>query len=315
MDLIQRVQQIGRNFKQGFRTADALQRRDYAETKQQGGYYGESLLDPKFKRSLAGAGVTARQTPAQFAGAYTNRLLIDLANDGTRMHWWRWNHPLAIAQKLVEVGVDPSVVQSPAARSAVTLGIAAPAVAATGAYDITNIGELGRPKGFAQSYAGLGSEDRRKTEQPGQELFERFFLSRTGRPLKYATAKEDIPDLTPQRYGNYMKFLYQDKGLLDLGVVKGTMENLQGVPEVRMLGYPVTLPMVAGFATGPVSATIAGRTGKTPAQRAVRAIAGGLAGSAGGVGLGNVVNQQIAAANRPKLPTTQQYQDLSADRI
>ena len=54
MNLIQRVQQIGRNFKQGFRTADVLQRRDYAETKQQGGYYGESLLDPKFKRSLAG---------------------------------------------------------------------------------------------------------------------------------------------------------------------------------------------------------------------------------------------------------------------
>ena len=315
MDLIQRVQQIGRNFKQGFRTADVLQRRDYAETKQQGGYYGESLLDPKFKRSLAGAGVTARQTPAQFAGAYTNRLLIDLANDGTRTHWWRWNHPLAIAQKLVEVGVDPSVVQSPSARALTTLGIAAPAVAAAGAYDITNLGELGRPKGFAQSYAGLGSDDRRKTEQPGQELFERFFLSRTGRPLKYETAKKDIPDLTPQRYGNYMKFLYQDKGLLDLGVVKGTMENLQGVPEVRMLGYPVTLPTVAGFAGGPVLATIAGRTGKTPAQRAVRAIAGGLAGSAGGVGLGNVVNQQIAAANRPKLPTTQQYQDLSAGRI
>jgi hypothetical protein len=315
MDLIQRVQQIGRNFKQGFRTADVLQRRDYAETTQQGGYYGESLLDPKFKRSLAGAGVTARQTPAQFAGAYTNRLLIDLANDGTRTHWWRWNHPLAIAQKLVEVGVDPSVVQSPSARALTTLGIAAPAVAAAGAYDITNLGELGRPKGFAQSYAGLGSDDRRKTEQPGQELFERFFLSRTGRPLKYETAKKDIPDLTPQRYGNYMKFLYQDKGLLDLGVVKGTMENLQGVPEVRMLGYPVTLPTVAGFAGGPVSATIAGRTGKTPAQRAVRAIAGGLAGSAGGVGLGNVVNQQIAAANRPKLPTTQQYQDLSAGRI
>ena len=315
MDLIQRVQQIGRNFKQGFKTADVLQRRDYAETKQQGGYYGESLLDPKFKRSLAGVGVTARQTPAQFAGAYTNRLLIDLANDGTRTHWWRWNHPLAIAQKLVEVGVDPSVVQSPSARALTTLGIAAPAVAAAGAYDITNPGELGRPKGFARSYAGLGSDDRRKTEQPGQELFERFFLSRTGRPLKYETAKKDIPDLTPQRYGNYMKFLYQDKGLLDLGVVKGTMENLQGVPEVRMLGYPVTLPTVAGFAGGPVAATIAGRTGKTPAQRAVRAIAGGLAGSAGGVGLGNVANQQIAAANRPKLPTTQQYQDLSAGRI
>jgi hypothetical protein len=55
-----------------------------------------------------------------------------------------------------------------------------------------------RPKGYAQKYSEVGSEDRRETSQPGQELFERFFMGRTGQPLKYETAKQDIPDLTPR---------------------------------------------------------------------------------------------------------------------
>ena len=44
-------------------------------------------------------------------------------------------------------------------------------------------------------------------------------------------------------------------------------------------------------------------------------MAGGLAGSLAGVAAGNAANEVIAAANRPQLPTTTQYQNLSADRI
>ena len=43
-----------------------------------------------------------------------------------------------------------------------------------------------------------------------------FFLGRRGRPLKYETAKQDIPDLTPERYSNVMRTQYQDRGLLGL---------------------------------------------------------------------------------------------------
>lgn len=315
MNLFQQLQQIGQDVRKGYETADVAQRQMFAKAKKKGLGYGESILDPGFKQEMANRGITARQTPAQFAGAYVSRTLIDLANDGTRTYWWRWNHPLAIAQKLVEVGVNPQVIKSPTARAVAALGIATPAIAAAGTYDITNPQEQFRPKGYAQSYSPKGAEDRRQTGQPTQELFERFFLGRTGDPLKYATAKEDIPDLNPQRYSNYMNFLYQDKGLLGLGIAKGTMENLQGYPEARLLGFPVTIPMVGGFTAGPVAATVAARTGGTPRQKAIRGIVGGIAGSTGGVALGNVVNQQVAAANRPKLPTTAEYQNLSADRI
>jgi len=315
MNPIQYLQQIGQDVKQGYKTADAVQRQMLREARGKGLGYGESILDPGFKQAIAAKGITARQTPAQFAGAYLSRTLIDLANDGTRTYWWRWNHPLAIAQRVVGMAVDPSVIKSPTARAVTALGIATPAIAAAGTYDITNPEEAFRPTGYAQTYSPKGAEDRRQTGQPAQELFERFFLGRTGDPLKYATAKEEIPNLTPERYANYMNFLYQEKGLLGLGIAKGTMENLQGYPEVRVLGYPVNIPMAGGFAGGSLAATAAARLPGTPRQKAVRAMAGGLAGSLAGVTAGNITNEAIAAANRPKLPTTAEYQNLSADRI
>lgn len=315
MNPIQYLQQVGQDVKQGYKTADAVQRQMLREAKGKGLGYGESILDPGFKQAIAAKGITARQTPAQFAGAYLSRTLIDLANDGTRTYWWRWNHPLAVAQRVVGMAVDPSVIKSPTARAVTALGIATPAIAAAGTYDITNPEEAFRPTGYAQTYSPKGAEDRRQTAQPAQELFERFFLGRTGDPLKYATAKEEIPSLTPERYANYMNFLYQEKGLLGLGIAKGTMENLQGYPEVRVLGYPVNIPMAGGFAGGSLAATAAARLPGTPRQKAARAMAGGLAGSLAGVTAGNVTNEIIASANRPKLPTAAEYQNLSADRI
>lgn len=300
-----------KEYKRGFKKGDIAQIR-MAKT---GLGYGESVLDPRFKAAIASKGVSARETPAQFLGAYTSRMLIDVANDGTRTYWWRWNHPLAIAQRVTEVGVKE--IDTPTGRAVAALGVAAPAITAAGAYDITNPEEQFRPKGYAQEYSPVGAEDRRKTAQPVQEMFERFFLGRTGSPLKYETAKQDIPDLTKERLANYNRFLYQDKGLLGLGIVKGTSENLQGYPEARVLGYPVTIPMAAGFATGTLGAKIgAGTAAKgTPRQRSVRGAIGGLAGSLTGVALGNLTNQSIASANRPKLPTTAEYGTLGSDKI
>jgi hypothetical protein len=293
----------------GIKTADRVQRemikaRD--EVLSQGSLgYGQSVLDPRFAKDIKKQGISVKESPAQAAGAYTSRALVDAANDGTRTYWWRWNHPLAIAQRVVETGVGK--IESPTAKALTGLAIAVPAVAAAGTYDITNPEEQFRPEGYAQTYSPKGAEDRRTTGQPVQELFERFFLGRTGDPLKYATAKEEIPDLTPERYGNYLNFLYQDKGLLGLGVIKGTMENLQGNPEVRMLGFPVNLPMAGGFVAGTAGAKIAASTGGTPRQRAVRGIAGGAIGSLLGIAAGNTANEVIASGNRPQLPTTAEY--------
>ena len=298
--------QAVKEYKRGFKKADVAQIRMARE----GLGYGKSVLDPGFKQAIKAKGISARETPEQFLGAYTSRLLIDVGNDGTRTYWWRWNHPLAIAQRVAEVGVKE--IDTPTGRAVAGLAIASPAIAAAGTYDITNPEEHFRPEGYAQSYSPKGAEDRRKTGQPAQELFERFFLGRTGDPLKYATAKQEIPTLTPERYANYLNFIYQDKGLLGLGIVKGTAENLQGYPEARMLGFPVNIPMAGGFLAGTTGAKLAASTAAagTPKQRAIRGVIGGLAGSLMGITAGNITNKIIASANRPRLPTTTEYQNV-----
>lgn len=265
-----------------------------------------TVFGPKFKQELSQEGITLRQKPQEFLGAYSARLLTDIVTDGTRAVWWAFNHPNALAEKAakVAIGKEASKELGVLGTGLVMSAAVAPAIAASGAYDITNVGEMFRPKGFAQAYAEEGSEDRRQTSQPVPELFERMFLGRTGRPLAYEEAKKDIPSLTPERYGNFLRSYYQDKGLL--GVLKATPENLQGVPEARLLGYPVTIPSALGVAGGALAAGATARmtTGK---GRLAKAAAAGLAGSLGGILTGNVINEAIAAGNRPKLPTTVEY--------
>lgn len=265
-----------------------------------------TVFGPKFKQELQQEGITLREKPQEFLGAYATRLATDIVTDGTRAVWWAFNHPNALADKAARlaIGKEASKELGVLGTGLVMSAAVAPAIAVAGAYDITNVGEMFRPKGFAQAYAEEGSEDRRKTTQPVPELFERFFLGRTGRPLAYEEAKKDIPDLTPERYGNFLRNYYQDKGVL--GVLKATPENLEGNPEVRLLGYPVTVPSALGVVGGAAAGGAAARmsTGK---GRLGKAVAAGLAGSLGGVAAGNIVNEVIAAGNRPKLPTTIEY--------
>ncbi|MCP4526037.1 MAG: hypothetical protein GY833_09030, partial [Aestuariibacter sp.] len=62
-------------------------------------------------------------------------------------------------------------------------------------------------------------------------------------------------------------YLYNDKGPLGIGVVKGTMENLEGVPEARIVGFPVGL-QAAGALVGGAAAT-RGALGLTTGEETV----------------------------------------------
>jgi hypothetical protein len=284
--------------KQGYQTAERLMKESDS--------YNLSIGSPTFKKRLEQEGVTLKQTPQEFIGAYSARLLADVTNDGTRMLWWRYNHPEAIKQQVARttLGKEAERELGPVKTGLVLAAALAPSAALTGSYDITNIGQQFRPEGFAQRYAEEGSEDRRESTQPGLEVFERIFLGRSGGPLKYETAKAEIPSLTPERYGNYMRTYYQDPGLL--GVLKATPENLQGYPEARLLGFPITIPSVTAAAGGIAGMAVGARIGG-PKGRARRTVATALAGSLSGALTGNVINEVIATANRPKLPTIGDY--------
>ena len=285
--------------------------------------YRHSVFDPRFNKAIREGTKIVTDTgtkvitqpltkPGEFLGAYSARLLTDVGTDSTRQFYWRYNHPMALAEKAIEQVVPQLAdIQDPTKRAAITLGISVPVAASLGTFDITNPGELFRPRGYAQRYAEQGSEDRRETVEPGIELFDRFFLGRRGEPLKYETAKEDIPSLTPERYKNVLQSQYQDRGLLGLGIVKGTMENMEGYPEVRVVGFPVGLQSVGALAGGTLAAREAFKPVKGRAPLKTRTKAGiTLAGSLAGALTGNMVNRAIASMNNSpeKLPSTMEYQ-------
>jgi hypothetical protein len=258
-----------------------------------------------------------------------------------RRLYWSLSHPLELADRTLKKVVDPNDQLGPYGRGIVALAAIQPAIALTGAYNPLNLGELGRPTGYKQNVPN--SEDPTKTEEPGTELFQRFFQGRTGRPLAFEKAKEEIPDLTKQRYANYMNFLYNDPGPVGratLGLIKVTPENLQGDPEARVLGYPVSIPSVTALAGGVTGARLGVRSAPTVLQTVqpsllpgvkaevsttmtkrtpsvLRGLAGGAIGSAAGTVVGVLANQAIAAAGNAmnKLPTQTEYQNISAGRI
>jgi hypothetical protein len=266
-------------------------------------------LRGSYHKELANLGVSLKETPVEAAGAFGARLITDLTNDGTRGIYWRYNHPLSWVEEGAKaaIGRDAYKQLGPTKTGLIGAAIVVPATALTGAYDITNPLEMFRPKGYAQSYAEEGSEDRRETSQPVPELFERFFLGRTGRPLKYETAKQDIPSLTPERYGNYLNNLYQEHGLL--GIVKATPENLEGVPEARVLGYPITIPSATTAVGGIIGAGAAIRSAPLVKNAFRRGLAGAAVGGAAGAIAGNLANAVLAAKPvENQLPTTAQYE-------
>ena len=310
--------QFFQNLRTGFENAEQIMkaRQDYRH----------SVIDPEFyknvtqgykgpDRSVKGkkkVNIRGTENVGEFLGAYAARVSTDILSDGTRQFYWRYNHPLAIGQKIVEQAVPQlGDIKSPVQRALVTGAVGAPTAASLGIFDVTNPGELFRPKGYSQSYAEKGSQDRRKTAEPGMELFERFFLGRRGRPLKYETAKKDIPDLTPERYGQAMRSQYQDRGVLGLGLLKGTTANIEGYPEIRVVGFPVGLQAVGATAGGIAGLKTAASqnllTNKGSKTQRFKAAGMTLAGALGGAATGKTLNMAIASANRPKYLTTSDY--------
>ena len=193
----------------------------------------------------------------------------------------------------------------------VTGAVGAPTAASLGIFDVTNRGELLRPKGYSQTYAEKGSDDRRKTAEAGMELFDRFFLGRRGRPLKYSTAKQDIlvllqKDMVKLCVANIKIVVYLN------GFTKGTTENLEGYPEIRVVGFPGGLQAVGATAGGIGGLKTAKRMGLfelgIPVSKRLTAAGVTLAGSLGGAAAGKTMNIAIASANRPKYLTTSEYQ-------
>jgi hypothetical protein len=309
--MLDKLRQLKRDFKAGGKVTEGIQ----SAMAEKSGDYGYTILPigsrgREFYKRLGEKGVS-RSTPVKLAGALGARLLTDAGTDSSRGLYWRYNNPIQIADRAAQSLLGPKFKEySPTKKAAIGLAtVGVPVTASLGTYDITNIGELGRPKGYAQSYAEEGSEDRRQTGQVAPELIDRFLLGRQGRPLKFETAKEDIPDLTKQRYSNYMNYLYNDKGPLGVGIIKGTTENLQGEPELRIVGFPVGLQAAGAVAGGAGAAgTLLRQSDKRPRARTVAGV--GAGGAVAGALAGKFINRAIASAGQSDLPSTYEYDSM-----
>lgn len=258
--------------------------------------FGDLLFrDPRkseYGKVFARDDVTAQAKAAYVAG----RLAHDIINDGTRTPYWLLNHPLgavallsnwannaaginpdreAISAQLNGRNVPVDQVNIEKAHNeqmgftghgeirGVPLGLArgvipvlagATLVQASGNHDMANLAQGARPAGF-ESIIPVEGDDK-QSRNALAELALRYITGRTGRLLPWDEFTTERPDVSPEDY-SAARIHQFDKGLLGLGLIKGTGRNLEGEPEFTMMGFRV--PMSAAGATlGGVGGAVAG---------------------------------------------------------
>ena len=168
------------------------------------------------------------------------------------------------------------------------------------------------PFGGAEGYKAAipSEEDPTKTDNVLLEVAAKYIMGRTGNLLPYDEFVKVRPDVSPEEYGKYQAFKYdnsEDYNPLDgdfsvlMGALKGTTEGIHG-PEIQMLGrsLPVTtgvVPYLSALGGGVVGA----RMGRGKGRAAIGGLGGGTAGLVAGQVVGNLLEaerrRRNAAAN------------------
>jgi hypothetical protein len=282
--------------------------------------------------------------PGAKAAYVAGRFTHDLLTDGSRVPYWALNHPLAVTSFIGESAVNRAGLapdykaerrvnpdlsrgeiddafakaqgfSTPSHLEGVPLGVARyaiPALAAatmmeaSGNHNLLNAFGGGRPAGFEAIIPTEG--DSRVSANPALEGLYRYLFGRTGRLLPWEQFSAERPDVSPQDFQAYQAYQF-DKGPLGIGLFKGTDRNIDGEPEVSMMGFRV--PLSAAAATsGSLIGAVAGAnelpariSQELPGMKAVGhrrlagamlgGILGALSGEAGGQAVNNLVIQPL----------------------
>jgi hypothetical protein len=248
-----------------------------------------------------------KDVPLESKAAYVaGRLAHDVLTDGTRVVWWALNHPLAVTglfgdEVAIRADLSPNydverqameARGEAATRAAIDAEFAKregfshagegsgppltlarhaiPALATaamtqfSGNTNYLNILGGGRTPGFQ---AVLPSEgDPTQSENPLLELGARYIFGRTGRVLPWEQFTQERPEVSYDDYQNYAAYQF-DKGPGGLGLIRGTTRNLEGEPELQMMGFRV--PFSA--ATAAAGSMLGGYLGATQADNVINA--------------------------------------------
>ena len=103
-------QSVKTGFKKGVQTQDQLADERFGKNNRERRYSHSVIpgLDGGYYEALGKRGVGI-QTPAELAGAVGARFLTDVGDDATRHVYWRYNHPMAIGDKIAEQIVGDNI--------------------------------------------------------------------------------------------------------------------------------------------------------------------------------------------------------------
>lgn len=213
---------------------------------------GNSLLDPM----AAKQSFNAISDPAEAIGHVAGRVAADLGGNGTRSTIWANRHPQKILGNITKDAIG-ALGGSGSSRLLAAGTVAGVLGATSGNFDVGSFldspSEFGRTPGFK---AVLPSDDDpTKTSAPVREVAARYLLGYKGRPLPF---KEFVSEtgMSPDAAKDYLRWEYRDKGIDGVGLIKGTMNGLNGEPEAKIAGYRV--PLSAAVASGLTVGGLAG---------------------------------------------------------
>ena len=184
-------------------------------------------------------------------GYGVGRLAGDLMNHGTQKVTWNLS-----TLDMAETGAKELIERMGGNKTAKTLagfGTALGVGIGSGNINPMNAGEFGRVAGYAATQPD--SEDKTKTENPTLEVIDRAVLGRTGRLLPWEQFTQERPDVSYDDYAKYQEYM-KDPGVLGLGLIKGTMDGIEG-PEARFMGSRIT-PTGAAMGLGALGAVALG---------------------------------------------------------
>lgn len=217
--------------------------------------WGDAMnLDGQFTRSFitpVDGGANVPDSLAGKVGYGVGRLAGDLTGHGSQKVTWNLS-----TLDMAETGAKALIERMGGNKTAKTLagfGTALGVGVGSSNLDLGNIGEFGRVAGYAATQPD--AEDKTKTENPTLEIIDRAVLGRTGRLLPWEQFTKERPEVRYEDYAKYQEYM-KDPGLLGLGLIKGTMDGIEG-PEARFMGSRIT-PEGAAMGLGALGAVALG---------------------------------------------------------
>ena len=151
--------------------------------------------------------------PQERVGYWGGRVAGDLLGEITRGKWWRYNHPLAWTYEVGEHAAKQAGFTykqgdhykiDPAMAALYGGGLAALMTVASGNFDVQNLKDGGRPRGYSATIPN--PYDQTKSDAPLAEPIVGWILGSRHKLLPYDQFSQERPDVPIEKYQEYKNY-------------------------------------------------------------------------------------------------------------